>query len=184
MSNLKTAFAVLGIFTVLCASAAPLSSYADANNSVSGNTDLTVNVRGSINMEIANTSVTTLEINTNDINTSTMHTTLNVSANGYSSYNVTVADADENTSLVHTTANSNSIPASATLASGTSAWAIKVGDSGSWTAMVASTAANPISVISGGTGTTSATVHYGVSTSATQLSGEYRDTIVYTAIAN
>ena len=186
MSKLNKAFAVLGAFTGICASAAPLTSYAvDPAGSVSGNTEVTVNVSGSIDMQLLNTSVTTVDINTNDANTTAMHTDIQVTVNGYTSYSVVVNDNDENTALVHTTSAGNTIPAGTTIAAGTSAWGIKVGDATSWTAMVPSTG-TPISVLTGtgGAAPGTATVHYGVSTSANQLGGTYKDTIVYTATAN
>ncbi|MBR2600666.1 hypothetical protein IKE07_00800 [Candidatus Saccharibacteria bacterium] len=112
---------------------------------------------------------------------------ITVYTNDADGYNLTVADQDTNTSLVKGTgAGAPEIAAlDATtnpFGAGHSAWGYKVSGGSSWLAMPGSgdTPAlikNGSAVAAGDT----STVLYAVSTSATQATGVYNDTIVYTA---
>lgn len=105
-------------------------------------------------------------------------------------YSLTVEDNDSDTSLKQEGAGDvPSIPVLSsenTLEAGHSAWGYKAGNDESWLAMPAN-GANRRTIVDGGAGSTTGaqtTVKYAVSTSATQASGVYKDTILYTATAN
>ena len=116
-------------------------------------------------------------------NDSTFKSTITVFTNATAGYTLTLKDSDGTTALTN---GSNTIPAteSTTLSAGTAAWGYKVGSEATdWLAVPASTgtAANiktdGASVAAGET----TEVYYGVATAATQATGLYTDTIVYTA---
>lgn len=105
-------------------------------------------------------------------------------------YSLTVADADADTSLRAGTQQTTDpeIPAlnseaATPIGAGVSAWGYKLsGTDGSWVAMPAND--NARTLVDGGAASTtgnSSTILYAVSTSPTQATGTYKDTIVYTA---
>ena len=103
-----------------------------------------------------------------------------------SGYTLTVQDADDDNALED---GAKTIPAGTTISAGTSAWAFKGGSISSYTAVpVDDGETNPVTVKTGSGATLltgdATTVLYGVSTSANQATGNYTDTIVYTATTN
>ncbi|MBP3899404.1 hypothetical protein J6D24_01180 [Candidatus Saccharibacteria bacterium] len=107
-------------------------------------------------------------------------------------YSLSVADADSDTSLRAGTQQTTDpeIPAlnseaTTPIGIGVSAWGYKLsGTDNSWVAMQANTNARVL--VNGGAASTAgnpSTILYAVSTSPTQATGTYKDTIVYTATA-
>jgi hypothetical protein len=101
-----------------------------------------------------------------------------------SQYSLTVEDGDATTSLM---SGANEIKAVGTddnaLAAGSSAWGFKISGGSSWLAMPANGNAHSLRSNASATTDAATTVLYAVSTSATQATGTYTDTIVYTATA-
>lgn len=83
--------------------------------------------------------------------------------------------------MAHQGGGSDVIPANASVAAGTSAWAVKSSNAGSaatsWTAV----SSTPLTLgTDAGTGSTTYTVDYAASTDETQVAGGYQTTVTYT----
>lgn len=136
------------------------------------------------------TARTTLAQNEEDL--TSMYTEIRVSTNSLNGFVLTLIDEDDNNNLVST--EGNTIAAiSGTPAAGTNpGWAVRIDDQSDWlmvpAAHTAGEANSPITVKSHNPGkvvsnNVLSTVHYGVATAASQPTGTYVDSIVYTATA-
>jgi len=205
MTKTTKIIAALGVVAGLGVASLPLSSYAAA--SVSGNAKVNVTVTEAISMTIKGTdsSSTTVDqysgatsgtdnLTGNTINAgpassstpiapnskvegtaSTFASKVTVYTNDTAGYKLTVKGA-----TAELKNGSYTIPASATIAAGTSAWAFQGGDITAWTAMKTTDQ----TIKSSGTKTTggeATDVLYAVSTSADQAAGTYTDTLTFTA---
>ncbi len=109
--------------------------------------------------------------------------TVTVYTNSVSGYTLTVKDSDTTTDLTGTMTDTIPATSATTLTAGTAAWGYRVGTTGDWLAMPASTA-TAASIGSEDVKTSNGTeyvVEYGVATAADQETGIYSDTIIYTA---
>ena len=122
-------------------------------------------------------STVSLLPNAADTTTATSDITVYTNASGYT---LSVQDADDNNALTKTGASIPAVSTTNTLEAGHSAWGYKVSGGSAWLA-VPTTDDDPASITPAASGT-AINIIYGVSTSASQATGTYTDTIVYTAM--
>ena len=127
-------------------------------------------------------SSSTVSLLPNAANTTTATSAITVYTNA-SGYTLTVNDADNDTALKQSGSGTvPTIPAltqSSDVAAGTSAWGYKVSGGSAWLAVPALNE-TPADIAPAASGT-AINIVYGVSTSPSQATGTYTDTIVYTA---
>lgn len=172
----KTLAISAGIVAALGIIVLPLTSYAASDTK-----DVTVTVRVGTGIQLTVDGDKMINMNSGEFNEATT-TTANVKTNNATGYNLTVADQDTNNALVK---GGDNIPAqSGQPVAGTAGWAIKGGAVGTYTAVPISTAP-ALQIYTQDTATGSAGVDtvitYGVATNFNQATGDYVDTIVYTA---
>lgn len=179
-------FKALGLAAGLGVAAMPLASYAVDPATADAAVNVTINPVISMSLDADSTSVS---MDPNTVNLTTLSTTAKVSTNAQGGYKLTLADKDTDTNLVHTTLTNFKIGTStATPAAGTASWAVKGGNISSWTAMPASN--GTALTLKSATALTSAvitdeetTVTYGVGLDSSLASGTYTDTVTFTATA-
>ena len=171
---------------------------------ITGNNDVSPNTVGGVNVYTpANTASVMGHTGGSEYNSSVLETsgsktsilpnavstandfksTITVYTNAAAGYTLTLKDSDATNALTN---GANSIPAteSTTLTAGTAAWGYKVGSAATdWLAVPVSTGAAADIKTDGASvqGGEATEVYYGVATAATQATGPYTDTIVYTA---
>lgn len=191
MQKSKKIIATLGVVAGLGVATLPLASYAATHD-----TTVSLTVSPAISMSVTGTTSVTLEPNRADL--TTMSNSVSISTNNLKGYTLTVADKDTDNALVHTTKTDKKIPSTdATPTAGTSSWAVQAGGNytgmtagfdTAWKAMpksdgtaliirktgeVANAITNEVSVLK-----------IGVALSDSQETGTYTDQIVYTAVAD
>ena len=151
-----------------------------------GATNINGHTGGTAQSTTLQTSSSTASLLPNDVNDDTAISTIQIWTNCSDGYSLTVKASDAGTDLIldgvtGTPAANEKIEANATLTAGTNHWAYKVGD-GSFTAITASDA--PVNSSVAPVAGDSTTVTYGFSTLATQKTGDYKGSVIYTATTN
>lgn len=171
----KKIIAGLGVATALGIAALPVAgTFAE-----SANVDVTVNVGATIAISAASPAAVSM---TPGQKTSSNAANITVSTNSAGGYKLTVKDADTNTALVNA---NGTIPAvSGALEAGTAGWNITGGD---LVNVAISTEDQTVKTNTNSTHTAIANdvtaMTYNFATGDAQVTGEYKDTIVYTATA-
>lgn len=182
-------FAGLGVVMALGVACVPLSSYAETDGSV----DIKVEVGSTASITVTPSTTSAIALNQNAKKEDGLNHVVTATGNSGLGYTITLADADTDTALNRMSGSSadgtNKIPAItgasgiASFTAGTAAWGYRVGTSGNWKGVPASSA--PVQIATNSTSTDlTATVYYGFATGATQVSGTYQDTVVYHVSAN
>lgn len=184
MSKITSAMAVLGVVAGLGVAALPLSSYAQETSPV------TVKVEVNNNLAIAS--------NTPEVDFGTLNATSEVqtasaviSVSGTVKYKLSVkdTDGDPNMNLLKadkTFDTTNNIPASASLAKGTSAWGIKGGNLTAWTALPGTgeleIATGDLTTLTAPQTSIDTTVDFGISIGTGLTNGVYQNDVIFTAL--
>lgn len=175
MTKSTKIIAALGVIAGLGVAALPIGAFAASTQEVT----VKVNIDSSISLGV-DQAMTQVTMAPNQANTTSLKTKLTVATNNAAGYKLEVKDKDADTSLKSGT---NTIPAAASVAAGTSAWNVKGGDKIFQSGAAITAADQLVAESSAPVASAQTDMTYGVSTASNQASGTYQDVITYTATA-
>jgi hypothetical protein len=178
--NIKKSILKAGVLAAVGVLALPLATYA-----VSNEVEVDATVGASISISAVTSSGATPVDGTPSLATVAITTATNAD-----SYTLSFQDGDTNTSLVGPTESIPSLTSAGTITGTSSVWGYYVGTSAPVIAgtnfnPIPSSASAPVSVTTNGAkGSSTQSVWFGVNVASNLGDGVYKDTLVFTAVAN